>query len=49
MLRKSPCESLTSTARAPPSKAPATAALASRVISTRARSYSGFPGVVWTR
>jgi hypothetical protein len=44
MLRKLPCESLTSTSVAPASKAPAMAALASCAISRRARSYSGLPG-----
>src|SRR4051812_29728488 len=39
-----PWLSLTSTEDAPQSNAPATAALASSVISRRARSYSGFPG-----
>ena len=46
MLRKLPCESFTSTSDAPPSKAPAMAALASWVMSRRARSYSPLPGRV---
>lgn len=39
-----PWLSLTSTEAAPPSNAPATAALTSSVISRRARSCSGLPG-----
>jgi hypothetical protein len=39
-----PWLSFTTTSVAPPSNAPAIAALTSSVISRRARSYSGLPG-----